>query len=117
MGENTFPLENPYSNLNFNFYCGNGGIKHHITISLENSNLLSSIIESGQISNQELAKQDIYKFDNSEDEKRPFPYRYQIYNAKECNNNYFIIFDIFEYRGYYGCTIYAVLQIESKINH
>lgn len=115
LGESTFPIENLYSELHFNFYCANGGIKHKIIISLENSNLLSSLIESGQINNKDLAQNDVDKLQNLEDKKRPFPYRFLIYNSHECNNNYLIIFDIYEYRGYYTCTVYGVLQIESKI--
>ncbi|WP_417940284.1 hypothetical protein [Flavobacterium sp. RS13.1] len=116
LGENTFPIETPYSNLHFSFYCGNGGIKHKVIVSLENSKLLYSLIGSGQITNDELAKQDVAKLSDLENEERPFPFRYQIYNSNECNNNYLIIFDIYEYRGYYGYTVYAVLQLESQNN-
>lgn len=115
LGENSFPIENQHSRLKFNFYCGNGGIKHQTILSLETSNLLESLIESGQLDNNDLAQNDVDKLENLEDKKRVFPYRYQIYNSQECNNNYLIIFDIYEYRGYYSCTVYGVLQIESKI--
>jgi hypothetical protein len=116
IGESTFPVENQNSKLSFNFYCGNGGIKHKTILSLENSNLLDSLIESGQIDNKDLAQNDIDKLQNLEDKKRPFPYRFQIYNSQECNNNYLIIFDIYEFRGYYSFTIYGVLQIESTLS-
>lgn len=115
LGETTFPIENPHSELDFNFYCANGGIKHQTILSLENSNLLNSLRESGQINNKDLAQNDIDKLQNLEDTKKSFPYRFQIYNSQECNNNYLIIFDIYEYRGYYSYTIYGVLQIETKI--
>jgi len=115
LGENTFPIENQDSRLHFNFYCANGGIKHQTILSLESSNLLESLIESGDLNNNDLAQNDVDKLQHLEDKKREFPYRYQIYNSMECNNNYLIIFDIYEYRGYYSCTVYSVLQIESKI--
>jgi hypothetical protein len=115
LGESTFPIENQHSKLFFNFYCGNGGIKHQTILSLETSNLLDSLIESRQINNKDLAQNDVDKLQNLEDKKRQFPYRFQIYNSQECNNNYLIIFDIYEYRGYYSCTVYGVLHIESKI--
>jgi len=116
LGESTFPVENQNSKISFNFYCGNGGIKHSTILSLESSNLLDSLIESGQIDNKDLAQNDIDKLQNLEDKKRPFPYRFQIYNSQECNNNYLIIFDIYEFRGYYSFTIYGVLQIESTLS-
>jgi hypothetical protein len=116
LGESTFPIENQNSKLSFNFYCGNGGIKHKTILSLENSNLLDSLIESGQIDIKDLSQNDIDKLQNLEDKKRPFPYRFQIYNSQECNNNYLIIFDIYEFRGYYSFTIYGVLQIESTLS-
>ena len=115
LGERTFPIENQYSQLKFSFYCGEGGIKHQVILSSETSNLLNSLIESGQINNMVLAQNEVDKLQNLEDKKRVFPYRYQILNPVECNNTYLIIFDIYEYRGYYGCTVYGALQIKSTI--
>ncbi len=112
LGVHSFSIENPDAELCFNFYCGNGAIKHEASISLEKSNLLSSLIEIGAISNTDLAQNDVDKLQNLEDPNRAFTYRYQIYNAKECNNDYLIIFDITEYRDYYSGFIYAVLHIE-----
>ncbi|HEU0126803.1 hypothetical protein [Flavobacterium sp.] len=112
LGVHGFPIEHPDSELCFNFYCGNGVIKHEASISLEKSNLLVSLIESGTISNTDLAQNDVDTLQNLEDPNRAFTYRYQIYNAKECNNDYLIIFDITEYRDYYTGFIYAALQIE-----
>jgi hypothetical protein len=73
LGESTFPIENQNSKLSFNFYCGNGGIKHKTILSLENSNLLDSLIESGQIDIKDLSQNDIDKLQNLEDKKRPSP--------------------------------------------
>ncbi|MCV9926830.1 hypothetical protein OIU83_04175 [Flavobacterium sp. LS1R49] len=115
LGENTFPIENPYSQLSFSFYCAKGGIKHQTILSIETSFLLNSLIDSGQIDNTVLAQNEIDKLQNLEDKKRDFPYRYQIFNPEECHNTYLLIFDIYEYRGYYSCTVYGVLQIESTI--
>ncbi|WP_433829522.1 hypothetical protein [Flavobacterium anhuiense] len=112
LGTHSFPIENHDSEFSFNFYCGNGEIKHEASISLEKSNLVSSLIEIGAISNSDLAQNDVDKLQNLEDTNRAFTYRYQIYNSKECNNDYLIIFDITEYRDYYSGLIYAVLQIE-----
>ncbi|OAZ04477.1 hypothetical protein [Flavobacterium succinicans] len=113
IGERTFPVENQNSKLSFNFYCGNGGVKHKTILSLKDSDLLDSLIENAKIDYKDLVKNDVDKLQNLEDRKRPFPYRFQIYNSQECNNNYLLIFDIYEFRGYYGFTIYGVLQIES----
>ncbi len=112
LGVHSFPIENLNSEVCFIFYCGNGEIKHEASISLEKSNLLSSLIENGAVSNSDLAQNDVDKLQNLEDLYKTFSYRYQIYNSKECNNNYLIIFDISEYRDYYSCFVYAVLQID-----
>lgn len=115
LGENTFQIENPYSQLSFSFYCGKGEIKHQTILSTETSFLLNSLIDSGQIDYAVLAQNDVDKLQNLEDPKKIFPYRYQMLNQEQCHNTYLLIFDIYEYREHYSCTIYAVLQIESII--
>lgn len=117
IGEKAFPIENPYAELNFSFYCGNGGLKHQTILSMESSILLSSLLESEQVNSSHLAKNDVDKLENLENKERIFPYRYKIFSSVECNNSYLIIFDINEYRGYYSCYVYAVLQIESTISN
>ncbi|CAA9203455.1 hypothetical protein [Flavobacterium collinsii] len=112
LGQKTFPIENLLSELHFNFYCGKGGIKHQVILSTETSSLLNLLIDSGQIDNTLLAKNEVDKLPNLENKQRIFPYRYQILNSEECNNTYLIVFDIYEYREYYSCTVYGVLQIE-----
>lgn len=113
-GERSFPIETPDSEVYFNFYCGNGGIKHEAIISFKNSNFLSSLIETGQITNKDLAQFHITKLENLQDPNRTFLYRYQICKFKDCQNTYLLIFDIDEYRGYYGCFVYGVLEIENN---
>ena len=111
-GARSFPLENPDSELCFTFYCGNGAIKHKAVISWKSSNLLRLLIESDQISKNDLIENHVDKREYLEDLDRAFLYRYQIFDFKECNNNYLIIFDINEHRDYYGCFVYGVLQIQ-----
>ena len=110
-GARSFPLESPDSESCFTFYCGNGAIKHQAVISWKSSSLLSSLIESGKISNNDLTENYVDKLENLEDPDRAFFYRYQIFNFQNCNNDYLIIFGINEYRDYYSYLIYAVLQI------
>jgi len=111
--ERSFPTETPDFEFPFSFYCGNGGIKHEAVISFKNSNFLNSLIQAEQITNKDLAQFHITKLENLEDPNRTFLYRYQICNFKDCQNTYLLIFDIDEYRGYYGCFIYGVLEIEN----
>jgi hypothetical protein len=113
-GERSFPIETPDSEVYFNFYCGNGGIKHEAIISFKNSNFLSSLIETGQIENKGLAQYNVAKIEDLEDSNKRFLYRYQICKFKDCQNTYLLIFDIDEYRGYYGCFVYGVLEIENN---
>jgi len=115
LGERSFPIETPDFELHFSFYCGNGVIKHEAIISFKNSNFLSSLIETGKIENKDLAQYNIAKLEDLEDSNKTFLYRYQICNFKDCQNTYLLIFDIDEYRGYYSCFIYGVLQIENFI--
>jgi hypothetical protein len=112
LGERSFPIETPDFELHFSFYCGNGVIKHEAIISFKNSNFLSPLIETGKIENKDLAQYNIAKLEDLEDSNKTFLYRYQICNFKDCQNTYLLIFDIDEYRGYYSCFIYGVLQIE-----
>ncbi|MDQ6529245.1 hypothetical protein [Flavobacterium sp. LHD-85] len=111
-GKKSFPIETPDFKLPFSFYCGNGAIKHEAIISFKNSSFLNSLIETGQITNKDLAQFHITKLENLEDPNRTFLYRYQICNFKDCHNTYLLIFDIDEYRDYYSCFIHAVLQVE-----
>ncbi|MFC0781005.1 hypothetical protein [Flavobacterium sp. HJSW_4] len=112
--ERSLPLHHPDAELCFSFYCGSGKIKHEAVLSFASSNFLRSLTESGQLSNYDLAQNYVTKLQDLEDQNRNFPYRYQFYNSKECNNDYLIIFDINEYRDYYGIFVYAVLQIEKN---
>lgn len=112
-GQRSFPIETPDFELLFSFYCGNGAIKHEAVISFKNSNSLNSLIETGQITNNDLVQNCIAKLENLEDPNKALLYRYQICDFKDCQNTYLLIFDINEYRGYYGCFIYGALQIEN----
>lgn len=115
LGENNFALDHFFDKIKFSFYCAKGGIKHPIILSFETSNLLDSLIESGQIIKDDLINNsDVFK--ETEIQKSPFPYRYQIYNSQECNTIYLIIFDISEHRDYFSCHVNTVFQIESKIS-
>ncbi|MDP5201639.1 hypothetical protein [Flavobacterium sp. DG2-3] len=109
--ERSFPIKTPDFELPFNFYCGNGGIKHKAIISFKNSNFLSSLIKTGQLTNDDLAQNNILKLEKLEDPNEALSYRYQICNFKDCQNTYLLIFDIYENRGYYGCFIHGVLEI------
>lgn len=113
-GERSFPIETPDSEVHFSFYCGNGMIKHEAVISFKSSNYLNSLIETGQITNKDLAQFHITKLENLQDPNRTFLCRYQICKFKDCQNTYLLIFDIDEYRGYYGCFVYGVLEIENN---
>ncbi|WPO77475.1 hypothetical protein [Flavobacterium sp. KACC 22761] len=112
LGKKSFAIENPDAALCFSFYCGDGEIQHNAVISFEKSNLLSSLIETGQLTNLDLIQNNIDKQLNRGNQNGLLYCRYQICNFKECNNNYLIIFDINEYRDYYSCFIYSVLQID-----
>jgi hypothetical protein len=101
LGESSFPIDDLYSKVYFSFYCAKGGIKHQIFLSFETSNLLDDLVKN----NDDL-------FRENEFQKDPSPYRYQIYNSQECNNNYLIIFDISEHRDYFSCHVNTVFQIE-----
>lgn len=111
-GQRSFPIETPDFELLFSFYCGNEAIKHEAVISFKNSNFLNLLIKTGQITNTDLAQNYIAKLEKLEDPNKTLLYRYQICNFKDCRNTYLLIFDIDEYRGYYSCFIYGVLQIE-----
>ena len=114
LGENGFPVEYYNSRLSFSFYCANGGIKHQIILSFETSCILGPLLESGQISENDLIENNVPKLKKTEHYKGNFPYRYQTYNSKECNNTYLILFDIYEYRDYFSCIVDGVFQIESN---
>lgn len=55
LGKNSFSAENLYSELNFSFYCVNGGIKHEVILSFETSFLLNDLIKNEQITTDILA--------------------------------------------------------------
>jgi hypothetical protein len=112
LGKNSFSAENLYSKLNFSFYCVNGRIKHEVISSFETSFFLNDLIKNGQITTESLAKHQISKLENLNNIERSFLYRYQFFQPKECNKCYMIIFDIDEYREYWGYYIYGVLEIE-----
>lgn len=112
LGKNSFAAENLYSKLNFSFYCENGGIKHQVILSFENSFFLNDLIENEQITIDTLVKHQINKLENLENNQTRLLYRYQLLNPKECNNTYLIIFDIDEYREYWSFHIYGVFKIE-----
>ncbi|SMO40119.1 hypothetical protein SAMN06265220_101547 [Flavobacterium nitrogenifigens] len=82
-GQRSFPAETPDFEIPFSFYCGNGVIKHETIISFKNSSFLNSLIETGQITNKDLAQFHITKLENLEDPNRTFLYRYQICNFKD----------------------------------
>jgi hypothetical protein len=112
LGKNSFPAENLYSKLNFSFYCGNGGLKHQVILSFETSFFLNDLIESGQITIEVLAKQQVSKPEDLKNNENRFLYRYQLLKPEECNNTYLIIFGINEYREYWSYFIYGVFKIE-----
>ncbi|KQO22553.1 hypothetical protein ASF10_09285 [Flavobacterium sp. Leaf82] len=112
LGKNSFSAENLYSKLNFSFYCVNGGIKHEVILSFETSFFLNELIKNGQITTESLANHQISKLENLNNTERSFLYRYQFFQPKECNKCYMIIFNIDEYREYWGFYIYGVLEIE-----
>ena len=62
IGERTFPVENQNSKLSFNFYCGNGGVKHKTILSLKDSDLLDSLIENAKIDYKDLVTQSTANF-------------------------------------------------------
>ncbi|MEN2412663.1 hypothetical protein [Flavobacterium mesophilum] len=115
LGKKSFPLENPDAEMCFSFYCGNGEIQHKAVISFGKSNLLSSLLEAGQLTNHDLNQINIDKLLTLGNQNSFSFCRYQICNFNECNNDYLIIFDINEYRDYYSCFIYSVLQIEKQV--
>jgi hypothetical protein len=112
LGKNSFSAENLYSKLNFSFYCVNGRIKHEVILSFETSFFLNELIKNGQITTESLAKHQISKLENLNNTERSSLYRYQFFQPKECNKCYMIIFNIDEYREYWGFYIYGVLEIE-----
>ncbi len=114
LGKRSFPIDHPDFELHFSFYCGNGGIKHEAVISFKSANFLRSLIETEQITNEDLAQYNIAKLEDLEDKNREFPYRYQICNFKNCPNTYLLVYDFNEYRDYHGCFIHGVLQIENN---
>ncbi|MBL0737278.1 hypothetical protein JI750_10300 [Flavobacterium sp. GN10] len=113
-GGTSLPIETPDSEVHFNFYCGNGRIKHEAIISFKTSSFLSSLIKTGVITNQDLAQNNIVNLEYLENPNTSISFRYQICNFKDCQNTYLLIFDIHENRGYYGFYIYGVLQIENN---
>lgn len=112
LGQKSFPLEHPDAEFRFSFYCGNGGKKHEAAISFKTSTLLSSLIETGQITDDDLVQNNVIKLEYLKDQSNALLNRYQISRFKDCDNYYIIIFDINEYRDYYSCFIHGVLQIE-----
>ncbi|MFB9076712.1 hypothetical protein ACFFLS_24145 [Flavobacterium procerum] len=116
LGKNGYPIDNLFANLNFSFYCGDGKVKHDINLSFQKSKFLSELIKSGEITIETLANCQKVKQEDLGNPEKQFLYRYQIYNPVECSNSYLVIFSIDEYREYWSCFIYEVLQIE-RISH
>lgn len=112
LGENRFSVEYYTSKLNFSFYCANGGIKHEVLLSFETAGLMDSLLENGQISENDLIENNVPKLRITTYYKTHFSYKYQIYCPQECQNRYLILFDIHEYRDYFSCIIDGVFQIE-----
>lgn len=105
-------MANLYANVNFSFYCGDGKIKHDINLSFEKSSFLSELINSGKITIETLVDFQKLKKEKVSNPENQYLYRYQIYNPVECNNSYLVIFSIDEYREYWSCFVYEVVQIE-----
>jgi len=115
LGKSAFSIEHPFCKSDFSFYCPKGAMKHAVVLSIETSNVLDPLLESGQLNENDLIENNILPLQKTEHQKGPFSFRYQIYNPTECHDIYLILFEIFEYRDYCNCIVVAVFQIELKM--
>jgi hypothetical protein len=96
------------------FYCNDKGEKHQIVLSLRKSISLYEVIDQKNTTYVELAKMGIDKLENLINEDRKHEYRYMKTFSSICNKEFIVVFNFKEYREYFSCRVFGVLEIETR---
>lgn len=110
LGQETFPVNYYDDIVSLTFYGDECG-KIMVNISLKKSQPLSDLVENKQTTYQELSKLGVDKLENLNSEDRKYEYRYIIVSG-DCNKDFLIIFNFKEYRDYYSCRVFGVIEIK-----
>lgn len=114
LSQDTFPVTYYDDEVPFSFYCNDNGIKQDVTLSLKVSTPLFVLIDSKQTTYEDLSKIGIDKINNLTDINKKNEYRYIMNFSDNCQKQFLIIFGFNEYRDYYSCRIFGIIEIESN---
>lgn len=110
LSQETFPV-NYYDDIVPLTFYGNECGKITVNLSLEESQPLFDLVENKQTTYEELSKIGVDRLENLNSEDRKYEYRYMIISG-DCNKDFLIIFNFKEYRDYYSCRIFGVIEIQ-----
>lgn len=112
LGKSSFSGVDVMDGVLVEFYCAKGGGSKHEAFVSPNSPYLNDLVTEGKIDFESLSKNGVATMSILK-KQTPLLFQYQLYNSKECNNNYLIIFRLGEWQnGRYMCQINAILEID-----
>ncbi len=114
IGQDTFSVDYYDSEVQFSFYCSDKGIRQDITLSLKDSIPLFELIDNKKTTYEDLSKIGIDKIQNLKDENKKYDYRYMIIFSNNCQKHYLVIYNFLEYRDYYSCHLYGIIEIANE---
>jgi hypothetical protein len=110
LGQETFPVNYYDDIVPFTFYSDECG-KIRVNLSLKESQPLPDLVENKQTTYEELSKIGVDRLENLNSEDKKYEYRYIIVSG-DCNKDFLIIFNFKEYRDYYSCRVFGVIEIK-----
>ncbi|MBB6329222.1 hypothetical protein HNP24_000172 [Chryseobacterium sediminis] len=109
LSQETFSVNYYDEVVSLTFYGDECG-KIMVNLSLKESQPLSDLVENKQTTYKELSKIGVDRLENLNSEDRKYEYRYIIISG-DCNKDFLIIFNFKEYRDYYSCRVFGVIEI------
>lgn len=110
LSQETFPVNYYDDIVSLTFYGDDCG-KIRVNLSLKESQPFSELVENNQTTYEELSKIGVERLENLKSEERKYEYRYIIVSG-DCNKDFLIIFNLKEYRDYYSCRVFGVIEIK-----
>ncbi|WP_264551055.1 hypothetical protein [Flavobacterium sp. N2038] len=114
LSQETFPVNYYDDEVALTFYCNDKGEKHQTILSLKKSASLNEAVDKDEMTYEELAKLGVDKLENLKREDRKHEYRYLKTFSNNCKKEFLVIFNFKEYREYYSCHVFGVIEVADE---
>ncbi|WDF66510.1 hypothetical protein [Flavobacterium sp. KACC 22763] len=115
LSQETFPVNYYDEEVVLTFYCNDKGERHQTILSLKKSISLKEAVDINEMAYVELAKLGVDKLEYLRSEDRKHEYRYLKTFSENCKKEFLVIFNFKEYRGYYSCRVFGVIEVTDEL--